>query len=44
MSTVEELLEGKSSSSGLETENTSVGIRFADHATPSICKISHLIC
>jgi hypothetical protein len=34
VSTTEELLERKSSGSGLETEITAVGIRRADHATP----------
>jgi hypothetical protein len=31
VSTIEELLERKSSGSGLERENTAVGIRRADH-------------
>jgi hypothetical protein len=39
VSTVEELLGRKSSGSGLETENTAVGIRHADHVLPSIRKI-----
>jgi hypothetical protein len=39
VSTIEELLGRKSSGSGLETENTAVGIRRADHAAPSIRKI-----
>jgi hypothetical protein len=34
VSTTEELLERTSSSSGLESEITAVGIRRADHATP----------
>jgi hypothetical protein len=34
VSTIEELLERKSSGSGLETENTAVGIRCSDHTTP----------
>jgi hypothetical protein len=38
VSTLEELLERKSSGSGLETENTAVGIRHADHVAPSIRK------
>jgi hypothetical protein len=38
VSTIEELLEGKSSGSGLEIENTPIGIRHADHVTPSIRK------
>jgi hypothetical protein len=36
VSTAEELLGRKSSGSGLETENTVVGIRHADHVEPSI--------
>jgi hypothetical protein len=31
VSTIEELLERHSSGSGLETQNTAVGIRHADH-------------
>jgi hypothetical protein len=38
VNTTEELLQRKSSGSGLETENTAVGIRHADHVAPSICK------
>jgi hypothetical protein len=38
VSTTEELLDRKSSGSCLETENTAVGIRHADHVAPSICK------
>jgi hypothetical protein len=38
MSTFEELLERKSSASGLEIENTVVGILHADHVAPSILK------
>jgi hypothetical protein len=34
MSTIEELLERKSSGSGLETEITAVGIHCADHVAP----------
>jgi hypothetical protein len=34
VSAIEELLERKSSGSGLETEYTVVGIRHADHAIP----------
>jgi hypothetical protein len=34
VSTIEELLERKSSSFGLETEITAIGILRADHATP----------
>jgi hypothetical protein len=36
VSTIEELLGIKSSSSGLEIEDAAVGIRHCDHATPSI--------
>jgi hypothetical protein len=38
MSTTEELLGRKSSGSGLETENTAVGIRHADHVATSTRK------
>jgi hypothetical protein len=38
MSTNEELLERKSSGSGLETENTDTGISHADNVAPSIHK------
>jgi hypothetical protein len=38
---IEELLERKSSGSGLKTENTAVGIRHADHVAPSIRKCRH---
>jgi hypothetical protein len=38
VSTIEELFERKSSGSGLETENTAVGIRRPDHMAPSIRK------
>jgi hypothetical protein len=39
VSTIEELLERKSSGSGLESrENTAVGIRHAYHVAPSIHK------
>jgi hypothetical protein len=34
VSTIEELLERKNSSSGLETEIAAVGVRRAGHATP----------
>jgi hypothetical protein len=34
VSTTEELLGRKSSSSGLETENMAVGVRHADHVAP----------
>jgi hypothetical protein len=36
MSTIEELLEKKSSGSGLENEITTVGIRYADHVASSM--------
>jgi hypothetical protein len=39
--TVEELLDRKSSGSGLETDSMAVGIRYADHVTPSIRKSCH---
>jgi hypothetical protein len=38
LSTVEELLERKSSSSSLENQKYGIGIHHADHATPSIRK------
>jgi hypothetical protein len=38
VSTIEELLERKSSGSGLELENTVIEIRHADHLAPSIRK------
>jgi hypothetical protein len=38
VSTTKELLGRKLSGSGLETENTAVGIRDADHVAPSIRK------
>jgi hypothetical protein len=38
VSTIEGLLERKSSDSGLETEITAVGNRHADHVAPSISK------
>jgi hypothetical protein len=38
VSTIEELLERKSSGSGLETENTVVGSGHADHVAPSFHK------
>jgi hypothetical protein len=41
MSTIEELLDRKSSGSGLETEITAVGIRRTNHATPSFLKSWH---
>jgi hypothetical protein len=34
VSTIEELLERKSSGSGLEIEITALGIRFVDYSTP----------
>jgi hypothetical protein len=34
MSTIQELLERKSSGSGLETVITAIGIRHADYSTP----------
>jgi hypothetical protein len=37
---IEELLGRKSSGSGLETEITSVGIRYADHVAPSVCNFA----
>jgi hypothetical protein len=39
MSTTEELLERKSSGSGLETENTVVGISHADHMAHSSANV-----
>jgi hypothetical protein len=36
VSTIVELLERKSNGSGLETENTAVGIHQADHVTPPL--------
>jgi hypothetical protein len=36
VSTIEELLGRKRSGPGLETENTAVGIRHADHVAPSV--------
>jgi hypothetical protein len=39
--TIEELLGRKSSGSGLEPENTAVGIRRTDHVAPSIRKGWH---
>jgi hypothetical protein len=41
VSTIEQLPGKKSSDSGLEAEITAVGIRYADHATPSIRKRWH---
>jgi hypothetical protein len=41
VSTTEELLGRKSKGSCLETEITAVGIRHADHLSPSICKSWH---
>jgi hypothetical protein len=37
-STIEELIERKSSSPGLENRNYGLGIRRADHAAPSILR------
>jgi hypothetical protein len=39
VSTLEELLERKSSCSGLEIENTAVGIRRADNVAPLTAKV-----
>jgi hypothetical protein len=36
--TTKELFGRNSSGSGLETENTAMGVRCADHATPSVRK------
>jgi hypothetical protein len=41
VSTIEELLERKSSGPGLENENTAVGIRRADHVTTSLRENCH---
>jgi hypothetical protein len=41
VSTIEELLEGKSNSACPEIEITAVGIRQADHLAPSIRKSWH---
>jgi hypothetical protein len=41
VSTIQELLGRKSSGSGLETENTAVGISHTDHMAPSISKDWH---
>jgi hypothetical protein len=41
VSTTEELLVRKGSGSGLEKENTVVGIRHADHVAPPIRKSWH---
>jgi hypothetical protein len=41
VSTIEVLLEIKSSGSGLETEITDIGIRHADNMAPSIRKSWH---
>jgi hypothetical protein len=38
MSTTEELLDGKAAAPVYKIENTAVGIRHADHVTPSIRK------
>jgi hypothetical protein len=38
VSTIGELLDRKSSGSSLESENTAVGIRHADHVAPLILK------
>jgi hypothetical protein len=35
LSTIEKLIDRKTSGSGLETENTAVGIRHVDHAALS---------
>jgi hypothetical protein len=41
VSATEELLERNSNSSGLEIENTAVGIRHANHVAPSIKKVGN---
>jgi hypothetical protein len=41
VSTIEELLGRKSSSSGLEIENTAVEIRYADHVASFISRAWH---
>jgi hypothetical protein len=41
LSTIEELLGRRSSASGLKSENTAVGIRYADHVAPSIRQSWH---
>jgi hypothetical protein len=41
LSTTEKLLERKSSNFGVEIREYDVGIRCADHATPSILKSWH---
>jgi hypothetical protein len=41
MSTTEELLDRKVAAPLYETENTAVGIRYADHVSPSIRKSWH---
>jgi hypothetical protein len=41
VSTIEELLERKSSGSGVESRITAIGIRYADHVASSICKSWH---
>jgi hypothetical protein len=41
VSTIDEQPERKSSGSGLESENTAVGIRHADHVASSISKSWH---
>jgi hypothetical protein len=41
VSTIEELLGRKSSASGLERENTTIGIRQFDHVASSIPKSLH---
>jgi hypothetical protein len=40
-STIEELLERNISSSGLDTDNTAVGIHHTDHVAPSVPKSWH---
>jgi hypothetical protein len=41
VSTIEELLETKVAAPVYKTENTAVGIRRTDHATPSFRKSCH---
>jgi hypothetical protein len=41
VSTTEELLERKVAAPVQKTENTAIGIRHADHMTPSILKSQH---
>jgi hypothetical protein len=41
VNTIEELLERKSSGSGLESKNMAVGTRYADHEAPSTRRSWH---